>query len=48
MGVDNILTKPCDPLLIGMMKGIDGKNPLDMVSKYVDSFPGEKTGRIVL
>jgi hypothetical protein len=43
MGVDNLLAKPIDPLLIGMLKGSEGRaRQLDVVSKYVDRLPGEK------
>lgn len=26
VGVDNLLTKPCDPLMIGMLKGVEGES----------------------
>jgi hypothetical protein len=49
MGVDNLLAKPIDPLLIGMLKGSEGRaRQLDVVSKYVDRLPGEKSSRIVM
>ena len=25
MGIDNLLGKPCDPTLIGLLRGIEGK-----------------------
>ena len=36
MGVDNLMAKPVDPVLIGMMKGIKGEaSGLDLVAQYV-------------
>lgn len=36
MGVDNLLGRPVDPILIGMLKGVKGEySGLDLVAQYV-------------
>jgi UDP-N-acetylglucosamine pyrophosphorylase len=42
LGVDNLLARPCDPVLQGMLE-----DNLDMVIKYIRSYPEESTGRII-
>jgi UDP-N-acetylglucosamine pyrophosphorylase len=36
MGTDNMLGRPVDPTLIGMLRGIDGETSLDFVTKAVE------------
>jgi UDP-N-acetylglucosamine/UDP-N-acetylgalactosamine diphosphorylase len=38
MGIDNLLARPVDPVLMGMLKGVKGEySGLDLVSQYVKS-----------
>lgn len=47
--VDNLLTKPCDPFLIGMLRGIDGQETsLDVACKSMKVEKGEKCGRFAI
>lgn len=43
MGVDNLMAKPVDPVLIGMMKGVKGEfGGLDLVAQYVKPIKDSK------
>lgn len=42
MGIDNFLGRPCDPTLLGMLRGIEGKETgVDVATKVIKPVPGD-------
>ena len=49
MGIDNLLGRPVDPTLLGMLRGVDGvENGLEVVTKAVEALEHENLSRIAL
>jgi hypothetical protein len=49
MGVDNLLGRPVDPTLLGMLRGIEGQETgVDLVAKTVKPAATDRLSRIVL
>jgi len=48
MGIDNLLGRPVDPTLVGMLRGIDGETPLEFVTKAVKVGEKDTIPRIVI
>jgi len=50
MGIDNLLARPVDPTLLGMLRGVDGvENGLEVVTKAVEALDAdENLSRIAL